>query len=168
MCIYIHIYIYTYVRVANSGHGMAQDMDKMLSGAESRHERAGRTTRHGWHSTDEMQARHSTDDTGTALRTAWLAWHGLTIWRGRPRHGTEAHGLVWPTQGQKGMNPLACTTNPCLRRQGQPIWHGTARSNLALVLGSFHGRHGTACTARHGRHGTASTARRIYLARLAR
>ena len=36
--IYMAMYFYTCVRVASSGHGTEQDIDKMLSGAKLRHE----------------------------------------------------------------------------------------------------------------------------------
>ena len=41
-----------------------------------------------------MQARHGTEKTDTALRPGTA---------GTARHGTAEHGLVWPTQGQKGL-----------------------------------------------------------------
>ena len=91
--------LFIYIKVASSGHSTAQDIDKVLRGAESRHDQAGRTTRHGWHSTVEMQAWHGTDNTGTALRPGIaararaddLAWQG-TAWHGkaRPAHIFDA------------------------------------------------------------------------------
>ena len=70
-CMGIHIYIYTYVyiRVASSGHGTAPDIDKMLRGAKTGPERAGRATQQCWHGMAEMPARHGTDNMGTSL------WH---------------------------------------------------------------------------------------------
>ena len=106
-----------YIRVASSGHGTPQDMDIILSVAESRHEWAGRTTRHGWHGTVEKQAQHCTDNTGTVLRTGMarttqaddVACQG-TAWHGRAQpdladtraEGREPFGLHNQPRDQPG------------------------------------------------------------------
>ena len=99
---------------------------------------AGRTTRHGWHGTVEMQARHGKGNTGTALRPGTA---GTARADNLAQHGKARHGRAQPCLADaeaKGAKPLACTTNPYLRPEGRLIWpmparHGTARNTLARM-----------------------------------
>ena len=124
----------------------------MLSGAESRHERAGRTTRHGWHGTVEMQARHGTDNTGTALRpgTAGTARADDVAWQGTAWHGRARPGLA-DTRAE-GREPFGLHNQPIPKAPGPAnmAWHGTEHSGTGV--GEFPRK------ARHGWHGTAGTA----------
>ena len=136
--------------MASLGHDTAQDTDKVLSGAESRHERARRTTRHGWHGTVEMQAQHGTDTKGTALRpsTAGTARADDVTWQGTAWHSTARPGVA---------NTRAEGREPC-GLHNHPIPKATGPANMAR-----HG-HGTGTgvgkfprKARHGWHSTAGT-----------
>ena len=68
----------------------------MLSGAESGHEPAGRTTRQGWHGMVEVHARQGTDNKGTALRpgTAGTAQADDVAWQGTAWHSRAQPGLA--------------------------------------------------------------------------